>query len=152
MSDAGAIWSLAVTDELPADAKAVILQGIIAFNDPFVGPADHRPLAVLVRDKAGAVLGGLAGETGRGWLRIHLFYLPEMLRGAGLGRRVIASAEAEAIRRGCANARVETASFQARGFYEKQGYRVFGDIAGYPNRHRLLFLQKALPGADKMPA
>jgi GNAT superfamily N-acetyltransferase len=133
-----------VADSPPEGAKEVILQGIIDFNTPFVGPADHRPLSVLVRDENGAVVGGLAGETGRGWLRIHLFYLPDDLRGAGLGRQVIAAAEAEATSRGCRHARVETASFQARGFYEKQGYSVFGDIAGYPNGHRLVFLQKAL--------
>jgi GNAT superfamily N-acetyltransferase len=137
-------WSVVVTDNPPEGAKEAILGGIIAFNAAFVGPSDYKPLAVLISGQDGIVLGGIMGETGRGWLRIHLFYLPDDLRGAGLGRQVIAAAEAEALARGCTKARLETASFQARGFYEKQGYSVFGDIEGYPNGHRLFFLQKAL--------
>ncbi len=144
MSGAATTWSVAVTDGPPDGAKDVLIQSLKAFNSAVVGSADHRALAVLVQDGKGAVLGGLMGETAWGWLRIHLFHLPDGLRGAGQGNRIIALAEAEAITRGCGNARVETASFQARGFYEKNGYTVFGDIAGYPNGHRLLFLQKSL--------
>lgn len=52
--------------------------------------------------------------------------------------------------RDCHSAWVDTFSFQARGFYEKLGYTVFGQL-DYPPEHRRFFLEKRLsPG--KLPS
>ena len=75
---------------------------------------------------------------------LDLFYLPEELRGAGLGSRISALAENEARRRGCTAAFVYTVSFQAPGFYERHGYRRFGEIASPPDGATRIFLSKAL--------
>ena len=50
--------------------------------------------------------------------------------------------QAEAQARGCFGAWVDTFSFQARPFYEKQGYTVFGTIADQPPGHARHFLFK----------
>jgi GNAT superfamily N-acetyltransferase len=135
---------ITVTDEPGQAAYDAILAGLVAFNDRLAGPSGHRLLAVLARDAQGKVLGGLWGGTGWQWLYVYLFWLPEELRGAGLGRELLGRAEAEARRRGCRNVWLDTFSFQARGFYEKLGYSVFGTLEGYPPGHRRFFLQKAL--------
>ena len=41
---------------------------------------------------------------------------------------------------------MDTFSFQARPFYEKLGYRVFGQLPDYPRGQTRYFLAKALPG------
>jgi ribosomal protein S18 acetylase RimI-like enzyme len=51
-------------------------------------------------------------------------------------------AEAEAIHRGCRGAWLDTFSFQARGFYERLGYSIFGTIENFPPGHRRFFLKK----------
>ena len=51
-------------------------------------------------------------------------------------------AEREAIRRGCRGAWLDTYSFQARGFYERLGYTIFGTIDNYPPGHSRIFLKK----------
>jgi hypothetical protein len=56
----------------------------------------------------------------------------------------MSQAEREAIRRGCRGAWLDTFSFQARGFYERLGYTVFGTIAGCPPGHSRFFLKKDL--------
>ncbi|MFF0266372.1 hypothetical protein [Kribbella sp. NPDC004536] len=57
---------------------------------------------MLVKDAAtGATLGGLTGRTSLGLWFVDLLYLPDELRGTGLGSRILADAEAEARRRGC---------------------------------------------------
>lgn len=51
---------------------------------------------------------------------------PDRLRGQDVGTRMMAEAESEARRRRCRAIVLYTISFQAPGFYEKLGYRVFG--------------------------
>ena len=53
-------------------------------------------------------------------------------------------AEAEAIRRGCKNAHLDTLSFQALDFYKKYGYTVFGQLDGLPPGHSRYYLRKTL--------
>jgi GNAT superfamily N-acetyltransferase len=113
-------------------AEAAVLRDLLAFNERFAGPAGSRPLQLLLRDAAGAVEGGLTGRTRYGWLFVENFFIPEHRRGGGLGSRMLAAAEAEARGRGCIGAYLDTNSFQAPGFYEKQGYTRFGSLDDYP--------------------
>jgi hypothetical protein len=55
-------------------------------------------------------------------------------------------AEREALARGCKHAWLDTYEFQARGFYEKLGYRCFGELDDYPTGFSRYFMQKALNG------
>ncbi len=126
-------------------AAAVVTEGLAAYNAQRFRPVDTATLDVLVRaEEGGAPLGGLLGHTSFGLLFLDLLYLPEELRGAGLGSRIIALAEGEARRRGCTAAFVYTVTFQAPGFYERHGYRRFGEIACPPDGATRIFLSKTL--------
>ncbi len=137
---------LEVTDA-PAEADVrAILAGILAINDRHLGRFDRRPLAVIARQD-GKLMGGISGETGRGFLQVELLWVAPDRRGRGLGSRLLRAAEEEARRRGCRAACLETYDFQARPFYERHGYRVFGELDGYPNGHRNFCLVKRLEDA-----
>ncbi len=132
-----------VTDEASPSDREVILRELVAYNDTVVGPSGARPLAVLLRDPATAeTLGGLWGRTTFDWLYVELLVIPEALRGQGLGAAVMAQAETEARARGCAGIWLDTFDFQARGFYEKLGFEVFGSIPGHPRGRERFFLRK----------
>ncbi len=88
---------------------------------------DFRSLSIQV-ERDGALVGGMLGRTGRGWLYVEHLALPPSERGAGLGRRILAMAEAEAARRGCVGVYLFTEQHQAPGFYETLGYREFGRL------------------------
>jgi GNAT superfamily N-acetyltransferase len=135
---------LVVTDAPGAALSDVILPGLIAFNEARAGPGHYRPLAVLVTDDAGKPLGGLSGATYWRWFYIQLFWLPEQLRGAGLGSEILGRAEAEAKARGCLDVWLDSFSFQAPGFYQRHGYRSFGTLDDYPPGQRRVFLTKRL--------
>ncbi|HEY3908767.1 MAG TPA: GNAT family N-acetyltransferase [Stellaceae bacterium] len=126
-------------------AEAAISGGLAAYNAQRFRPPDTATLDVVVRDdNSGKPVGGLLGHTSFGLFFLDLFYLPEELRGGGLGSRIIALAESEARHRGCTAAFVYTVTFQAPSFYERHGYRRFGEIACPPDGATRIFLSKTL--------
>jgi ribosomal protein S18 acetylase RimI-like enzyme len=56
---------------------------------------------------------------------------------------MLLQAEQEAKARGCRGVWLDTYSFQARGFYERLGYAVFGTLDDYPPGQSRIFLHKA---------
>jgi GNAT superfamily N-acetyltransferase len=136
---------LIVTDAPEPEAEAVIRDGLGAYNMEKAGYRDQRPLVVLVSDPdSGEVVGGLLGRTSMGLLYIDRFFLPERLRRQGLGTRIIREAEAEGVRRGCSRAILSTLSFQAPGFYQRQGWQVLGRIDCDPPGHTRFYMTKEL--------
>ena len=135
------------TDAPSAADRAAVLEGLQAFNAAATPGVswDYRPLAVFLRDGGpGEALGGLVGRTAARWLYVELLHVPRPLRGAGHGARLLAGAEDEARARGCVGARLDTYSFQARGFYERQGYAVTGAIEDCPPGHTRWSMAKRL--------
>ena len=131
----------------------VIVQGLIDFNASHTGGATPEDLVVTVRDGAGRVVGGLVGDTYVGWLQVHALWVGEGMRGRGIGREVLRTAEEEALRRGCSQAFLETLSFQALAFYEKLGYAVNSRLDGFPPGGARYALVKTLgPGPAAAPA
>jgi GNAT superfamily N-acetyltransferase len=134
-----------VTDAPDPRVEAAIGEGLRRFNTQQSGIDDSRPLAVVVSDPdTNEVLGGITGRTSLGLLFIDLVFLPDELRGGGLGSRILKLAEDEGRRRGCRAAMLYTISFQAPRFYERHGWRVFGEIACDPPGTSRIFMTKTL--------
>ncbi len=136
-------WTLSLEVDPPAGIRDAVLVPLIAHNVAAAGEHGFAPLAVTVRGPDGAVVGGLYGYVLYQYLFVELLALGPA-RGAGLGRQVMALAEAEARRRGCIGIWLDTFTFQAPGFYAKLGFEEFGRIADYPPGHARLFLLKRL--------
>ncbi|KAI3490378.1 hypothetical protein L1887_45203 [Cichorium endivia] len=116
---------LSITHAVTAQEKEELLVGLRAFNGQFIDLANFSgDIGVYVRDDKGTMLGGLIGVRKGDWLNIDFLWVSEAVRGTGVGSQLIKAAEEEARRKGCKHALVDTASFQARPFYEKQGYQL----------------------------
>ena len=124
--------------------RVAILQALVEYNQSSGPGSRSQPLAIVVRDQGGAVSGGLWAHSLYDWLVVELLVVPESLRGQGLGSRLLASAEEEARKRGCVGVWLDTFSFQARGFYERNGYSVCGTIPDHPVGGSRYFLSKRL--------
>lgn len=134
-----------VGDEADPEFEKVISDGLDTFNDQITSFSDRRPLTVVVKDPdTKEVLGGAAGRSSLGLAFLDLFHLPETLRGSGLGTKVLKAFEDEARSRGCLSAVLYTISFQAPGFYEKNGWLRFGEIACDPEGTTRIFMSKKL--------
>ncbi len=125
-----------------AEQRTAILERLREFNAAAGAPADWEPLCVAILDEDGGVEGGLYGNTVYHWLVIELLFVPERVRGAGVGSQLLVQAEDQARARGCIGAWLDTFSFQARGFYEKLGYSLAGTIPDHPVGGARYFLTK----------
>lgn len=137
--------TLEVRDAADAAEVEFIHNGLRTYNAQFA-PSDYRPLYVFLRDANGQLAGGLLADTYWGWASINILWIDKRYRGQGYGERILAAAEEEARRRDCAHVMLDTLSFQARPFYEKLGYRVYGQLEDFPagSGHTRYYLTKTL--------
>jgi GNAT superfamily N-acetyltransferase len=132
-----------ISDRPEPGLEDLIGNGLDAFNEEVAGAGDRRSLSVVVKDaSSNAVVGGAVGRTSLGLAFLDLFYLPSSLRGSGLGTKVLSVFEEEARSRGCSSAVLYTISFQAPGFYEKNGWVRFGEIESQPGISRVFMTKK----------
>jgi GNAT superfamily N-acetyltransferase len=137
--------TIRLTDPPDPAAKAAAGKALYAYNVAETDIDDRRPIGCVATDPvSGDVIGGLWGRTEIGLLFLDMFFLPETLRGSGVGSRLLETVETEARRRGCRRAVVETSSFQAPGFYLRHGYEEFGRVAFAAADHARVFLRKEL--------
>jgi len=134
-----------VLEHQPEDEDVQVVQsGLNAHNMAQPGLAGMHSLAAFIRDADGQVVGGASGRTWGEVLDVRLVWVHDDLRGMGYGRQLMQMIEAEAVKRGCRVAVLDSYSFQAPEFYRKLGYEAFGVIDGYPSSHRKYFMKKAL--------
>jgi GNAT superfamily N-acetyltransferase len=142
-------WSIRRPDPPEEAQRAAILAALVAHSDPRAGPGEwpEHDLCLLLHDEAGKAVGGLWGKAFYDWLFVELLFVPDPLRGRGLGAALLAKAEEQARGWGCHSLWLDTFSFQARGFYERLGYTVFGEVPDYPAPHSRFLLSKRLAEA-----
>lgn len=127
---------------------AVLSEGIVSFNAervPDLEPIEReKKFHVFAKGDDGEILGGIRATCYWNTLHIELLWLSEEARAQGLGKKLIESAEGYAVQNHCGNALVETTSWQARPFYEKNGYRHIATLNDRPKGHASHYLAKAL--------
>ncbi len=111
------------------------------------GKTDNQPepLKIFAFDEDRAVIGGLFGTTQFSWLRIDIMATRKDLRGKGVGKALLARAEAAARERGCRYAYTDTMDYQAPGFYQRAGYKIAGELDDWDSHgHKKFFFTKEL--------
>jgi GNAT superfamily N-acetyltransferase len=133
--------TLSVTDWIDSSFETDVAGGLAAFNAAQLGPSGQRNLAVSVY-RGDDFVGGLAGFTAWDWLFVKWLWIREDARRAGLGARALEAAEAEARKRGCHAAWLDTLNRAARDLYLRHGYAVFGELADFHSGQSRYFMQK----------
>ena len=136
---------LVVEDDPRLEEVAALDDRLYRYNAAATGHDDGRWLAIFVRDETGTVVAGLHGWTWGGTGFIRTLWVREDLRRHGLGARLVARAEHEAVRRGCRVMHLDTHDYQAPGFYRRLGYEEIGTLPGWPDSGSTrVFFQKTL--------
>ena len=132
-------------DQDPNTAEvAYIERGLYVFEEGRLGSPEHSHFAVFLRDQAGHVQGGVDGHIMWRRLFIKTLWLPESLRGRGLGTRLMAATEAEARSRGCLGMWLTALGDHPRHFYLRLGFVTIGELHDYVGGQSLYTLEKTL--------
>ena len=134
---------IAVEDPPRADANE-ITRRLVDFNRRTANRPEPQRFSVVLRDASGALRGGINAILHWDVLFIDEFWVDQDLQKQNLGSRIIAAAEREGQRRGANVAYLDTFSWQARPFYEKNGYAVFGEVPYANGEHKRFFMSKKL--------
>jgi GNAT superfamily N-acetyltransferase len=134
-----------LTDGPPPDSFQKMWAPLLKFNEDAVGNANARALAILLKEPTtDELIGGLWARSLWGSAYIDIMFVPETLRGNGIGTSLLQLTEQDAIRRGCRDMWTDTYAFQACPFYEKLGFTVFGRLNGPAPIFPRFFLKKSL--------
>jgi GNAT superfamily N-acetyltransferase len=125
-------------------AFAFVRDRLSLYNAGATGRSDFYNVNIFLKGEKGEILGGLLGYVWSDWLYVSILWVDDALRGKGNATRLMDAAEDYARQRGCHSASLDTHSFQARPFYEKRGYELFGTLDDYPKGHKKFFLKKRL--------
>jgi GNAT superfamily N-acetyltransferase len=136
--------SIVYTDAGRSEDREPILKGLIAYNRSAAPDPNFQMLGLLLQDETGATIGGLWGRSAYEWLFVELLFVPESLRGTGLGTTLMRQAEQVARDRRCTGVWLDTFAFQALPFYQKLGYTIFGELKDHPRGISQYWLQKRL--------
>jgi GNAT superfamily N-acetyltransferase len=129
----------------PSDDYTAHWHVMDAFNEETIGDARGEAVSLVISPEDGDdFLGGLWGHALWGSFYIGFMFVPAEHRRSGIGSELMRRAEAEAKSKGCRHMWLETYAFQARPFYERHGFEVFGQLDGPPPMFPRYFLQKAL--------
>ncbi len=133
-------------EEALTDAETAKLYAGLLADDPT--PRRYRSLTLGLRASDQQFAGALLAATVWSWLSIDVLWVEPSLRGRGFGRAMVREAERIAQERGCTHVRLDTFDFQARGFYEGLGYRVYAQLESFPVGHTQFHLTKSLAQAS----
>lgn len=132
------------TDEPSESDRSAVLAILRQFTREAVQVLDNQDFAILLKNEKGEVVGGLIASSRWGGFQIDMVALPASLRGRGYGSTLLKMAEEEARARGCHHMLLDTQAFQARPFYERHGFTVFGQIDGPAPYYPRYFMHKTL--------
>jgi ribosomal protein S18 acetylase RimI-like enzyme len=127
---------------------AAVEDGIVKYNlskVPFTQEPSFYPINRVIKDSSGKVLAGINSML-YCWncLYVDVLWVKEEYRNLGYGSILLKEVERAAKERGCHLVHLDTFDFQAKDFYIKQGYEVFGVLEDCPLEHKRYYMKKVI--------
>ena len=106
---------------------------------------DFLNINKVVEDVDGNIIAGILSKM-YCWkcLYIDVLWVKDEYRKDGLGSKLLKEIENIAMKNGCNLIHLDTFDFQAKDFYLKHGYEVFGVLDECPKDHKRYYLKKLL--------
>jgi GNAT superfamily N-acetyltransferase len=135
-------------EECSAEERKIVLDGLYNYNMeqvPATNPENWIPFEYVVRNEDQEIIAGILSTLGY-WngLEIKILWVNEDYRKSGIGTKLLTETENNAKAKGAIISFLDTFDFQAKDFYLKNGYSIFGILDDFPAGHKRYYLQKRL--------
>jgi ribosomal protein S18 acetylase RimI-like enzyme len=142
------MYSIAIDHDVKEANVEFIRDALVAHTQKVLGHTDflEKQFSVLLKDENHNIRGGIIARFDTESAYIDSLWVDDSLRNQGYGAKLLKASENEACKLGCHYSTVDTYSFQAEGFYLKNGYERLGEIKNYYLHHSKIFLRKELKG------
>jgi GNAT superfamily N-acetyltransferase len=125
-----------IIEKSTPEERKKIVEGINSFNEkqvPFL--VRMKALDYSVIDERGQMIAGITAHLGYwGGLSIEVLFVTEEYRKKGIGSELLRFVEKKAKEKGSKLAFLDTFDFQAKVFYLKSGYEIFGVLKDFPTK------------------
>ena len=135
-----------VIEKSTSEEADLVDQGIIEYNlskVPFTQEPSFISINRVIKDTNGEIVAGINSVL-YCWkcLYIDILWVKEEFRHDGYGSALLDEVEKIAKEKGCKLVHLDTFDFQAKDFYQKQGYEIFGVLDNCPEEHERYFMKK----------
>lgn len=132
--------------ESTGEEIGIVNRGIVEFNLSKVPPQQETTFIFVnrvIKSKDDTVLAGINSII-YSWncLYVDILWVKEEARGLGYGSALLKEVESIAKEKGCNLVHLDTFDFQAKDFYLKQGYEIFGVLDNCPTDHKRYYMKK----------
>lgn len=135
-------------NEASPTENVILQESLTDYNiqiEPSLPRAVTHKLDFVLKDNQGTLIGGINSEyVNWGILFISLLFVNQEHRSLGYGSLLLSYVEKIAIKNGCYLAHTDTMEFQAKDFYLRHGYEVFGILDNCPKNYKRYYLKKDL--------
>ncbi len=124
----------------------LIVDRIVEYNLSKVPAKQEVPLLCInrvIEDTNGEIIAGILSKM-YCWncIYIDVLWIKEEYRKDGLGTKLLKEVEKIAKEKDCHLIHLDTFDFQAKDFYIKHGYEIFGILDQCPENHKRYFMKK----------
>ncbi len=139
------LLSIKKSTEQEKNAIQDLLDDYNASIVPFTQSPKFIDMNFVVRNEKDEIVGGMIGVLYCwGMLYINILWVAEAYRRQGLGSQLMDHAIKEAKKHGVTLIHLDTFDFQAKDFYLKLGFDIFGVLDDCPAGHQRYYLKKKI--------
>ncbi|MDU3583217.1 GNAT family N-acetyltransferase [Clostridium butyricum] len=137
-----------IITESNEEESELIVDKIVEYNlskVPIIQESSFIWINRVIVDTYGDIIAGINSKM-YCWncLYIDVLWVKEEYRKEGLGSKILNEIEKVAKDKGCYLIHLDTFDFQAKDFYLKHGYDIFGILDECPQRHKRYFMKKII--------
>lgn len=135
-----------IRESISEEEADLIVDRIVEYNLSKVPGKQEVPLLCInrvIEDTNGEIIAGILSKM-YCWncIYIDVLWVKEENRKDGLGTKLLKEVEKIAKEKDCHLIHLDTFDFQAKDFYIKHGYEIFGILDQCPENHKRYFMKK----------
>lgn len=130
------------------EEKNYVLNSLVQYNNkqvPFTQSDIFEYMNFVAKNEKGEVIGGINSKF-YCWkiLFIDILWVEDAYRSQGIGSQLMQKVQESAKQKGCGLIHLDTFDFQAKDFYLKHGFEVYGILEDCPPGHSRIYLKKKI--------